>query len=57
VAVPNVRAQAVLRNLGARQEAVLRQSLRFEGGCHDQWLVTLFADDWRARRGVIRKIH
>jgi RimJ/RimL family protein N-acetyltransferase len=58
VAVPNVRAEAVLRRLGACQEAVLRQSMRFEGGiCHDQLLLTLFADDWRAGRGVIRKIH
>ena len=58
VAVPNVRALAVLRKLGFREEAVLRQSMRFESGsCHDQRLITLFADDWRARRDVIRKIH
>jgi RimJ/RimL family protein N-acetyltransferase len=57
-AVSNVRAQAALRKLGARQEAVLRQSLRVEGGLRDdQILLTLLADDWRAYRDSIRAIH
>jgi RimJ/RimL family protein N-acetyltransferase len=54
----NGRGQAALRKLGAVQEAVLRQSIRVEGGaCQDQALLTLFDDDWRARRNLIRKIH
>jgi RimJ/RimL family protein N-acetyltransferase len=58
VAVSNGRAQAALRKLGARQEAVLRQSMQFASGAsEDQGLLTLFADDWRARRDIIRKIH
>jgi RimJ/RimL family protein N-acetyltransferase len=39
------------------QEAVLRQSARLDGVYYDQVLLTLFADEWRARRDVIRKIH
>jgi RimJ/RimL family protein N-acetyltransferase len=56
-AIPNARSRAALRKLGAVQEAVLRQSVRLDGVYYDQVLLTLFADEWRARRGVIRKIH
>lgn len=56
-AISNVRGQGALRKLGAVQEAVLRQSVRLEGGVQDQALLTLFADDWRARRGALRRIH
>jgi RimJ/RimL family protein N-acetyltransferase len=58
VAVANVRAQAAIRKLGGVQEAVLRRSIRLENGiCDDQFLLTLFADDWRARGDSIRAIH
>jgi len=57
-ALPNARGHSALRKLGAVQEAVLRQSVRFEDGkYHDQVLLTLFADEWRARRGAMRPIH
>jgi RimJ/RimL family protein N-acetyltransferase len=56
--ISNARGQAALRKLGAVQEAVLRQSVRVEGGAYeDQALLTLFADDWRRRREAVRKIH
>jgi RimJ/RimL family protein N-acetyltransferase len=58
VAVRNGRAQAALRKLGAVQEAVLRQSVRLDNVvCDDQALLTLFADDWRAGRDTVGKIH
>jgi N-acetyltransferase len=57
-AVSNARGHGALRKLGAVQEAVLRQSVRAEGDAYqDQALLTLFADDWRTRRGVLRAIH
>jgi N-acetyltransferase len=56
-AMPNARSRAALSRLGAVQEAVLRQSVRLDGVYYDQVLFTLFADEWRARRDVIRKIH
>jgi len=56
--IPNVRGQAALRKLGAVQEAVLRHSVRVDSDAYqDQVLLTLFADEWRTRRGVLRKIH
>jgi N-acetyltransferase len=56
-AMPNARSRAALSKLGAVQEAVLRQSVRLDGVYYDQVLLTLFADEWCARRDVIRKIH
>jgi N-acetyltransferase len=57
-AISNARGQAALRKLGAVQEAVLRRSVRAEGDVYqDQALLTLSADDWRTRRGVLRNIH
>jgi len=55
--VQNGRGNGALRKLGAVQEAVLRESVRLEGGAQDQALLTLFADDWRTRCGALRKIH
>ena len=53
-----MRAQAAFRKLGAAQEAVLRQSVQLARGAYDdQILVALFADDWRERREIIRRIH
>jgi ribosomal-protein-alanine N-acetyltransferase len=58
IAASNVRAQAAFRKLGAAQEAVLRQSVQLARGAYDdQILVALFADDWRERREIIRRIH
>jgi ribosomal-protein-alanine N-acetyltransferase len=58
IAASNVRAQAAFRKLGAAQEAVLRRSVQLARGSYDdQILVTLFADDWRERREIIRHIH
>jgi [ribosomal protein S5]-alanine N-acetyltransferase len=47
-AVRNVRGNAALRKLGARQEGVLRKSFLRNGEYLDQALWTVLDEDWRA---------
>jgi [ribosomal protein S5]-alanine N-acetyltransferase len=58
-AVPNARAHAVLRRLGAQQEGVLRNALvTATGEQFDQLLWSILAHDWRAAaRSASTRIH
>jgi len=53
--VQNGRGNGALRKVGARQEAVLRQSFRRRGECFDQGLWTILRDEWRVPRRPDRK--
>jgi len=48
----NGRGNAALRKLGARQEAVLRQSMAKGGRLHDEHLWAIVETDWRQANGV-----
>jgi len=50
--VENGRANAALRKIGARQEAVLRQSTAKNGRLHDEQLWAILEADWRQANGV-----
>ena len=50
-ALQNTRGNAVLKSLGATDEAVLRLSLTANGERVDQRLWSILAEDWRATHG------
>lgn len=50
----NERANGALRKLGARKEAVLRQSMTKHGHLHDQHLWAIVETDWRQARRLRR---
>jgi RimJ/RimL family protein N-acetyltransferase len=47
----NDRANGALRKVGARQEAVLRQSMPKDGCLHDEHLWAIVETDWRHAGG------
>jgi RimJ/RimL family protein N-acetyltransferase len=50
----NERANGALRKVGARKEAVLRQSMAKNGHLHDEHLWAIVETDWRQANGVWR---
>ena len=50
----NERANGALRKVGARKEAVLRQSMTKHGHLHDQHLWAIVETDWRQARRLRR---
>jgi RimJ/RimL family protein N-acetyltransferase len=50
--VANGRGNAALRKVGARKEAVLRQSMPKNGTLHDQHLWAIVETDWRQANGI-----
>ena len=50
----NERANGALRKVGARKEAVLRQSMAKEGRLHDEHLWAIVETDWRQANGLWR---
>ena len=47
----NERANGALRKVGARKEAVLRQSMPKDGRLHDENLWAIVETDWRHASG------
>ena len=50
--VANERANGALRKVGARKEAVLRQSMAKNGCLHDEHLWAIVETDWRQANGL-----
>lgn len=50
----NGRGNGALAKLGAVREAILRQSFEKGGQAFDQYLWSILATEWKARRGALR---